>query len=135
MSAQEAEEYYMPNATTVWYSWLYTDPRENLTEANIHDGQVRDVFYTENIEGEIVKRQTTGTAPDSRYYYFGGIRRCSPSLGEGRVLERFMPNAKSLRAGRDRIGVRRRPGKCPQCKEPSRTRPIEGVELAHDKRL
>ncbi len=72
-SAQEAEEYYMPNATTVWYSWLYTDPRENLTEANIHDGQTRDVYYTENLDGEIVKRLTTGTAPDARYYYFGGV--------------------------------------------------------------
>jgi hypothetical protein len=70
----EADEYYMPNSTTTWYSYLTRDPRENLTEANIHDGQVRDVFYQENILGQIVQRLTTGTAPDARYYYFGGIQ-------------------------------------------------------------
>ena len=70
-SAQEAEEYYMPNATTTWYSWLYTDPRQNLTGATIHDGQSQVVTYQENILGEITQRVSGG--PDARYYYFGGV--------------------------------------------------------------
>jgi hypothetical protein len=53
-------------------------------EANIHDGQSRDVFYAENLQGEITQRDTgtsTGlghhsniVGPHARYYYFGGIR-------------------------------------------------------------
>jgi hypothetical protein len=75
---------YQPDPTDTWTSFLSYDPRESLYEAYIHDGQSRDVFYAENLEGEITQRDTgtqnglgkhfNGVGPHARYYYFGGIR-------------------------------------------------------------
>ncbi len=81
--AEESMESYQPNTTTDWESFLVYDTRQNLVEANIHDGQTRDVFYADNMMGEIAQRDT-GTeggggahnnisGPHARYYYFGGI--------------------------------------------------------------
>jgi trimeric autotransporter adhesin len=83
-SSMESGETYKPDATDTWTSYLSYDPRESLYEANIHDGQSRDVFYSENLLGEITQRDTGTTnglgrrfnsvGPHARYYYFGGIR-------------------------------------------------------------
>jgi hypothetical protein len=80
--AREATESYQPNSTTSWSSFLVYDTRQNLVEANIDDGQARDVFYADNMLGEIVQRDTgyegggghtNISGPHARYYYFGGI--------------------------------------------------------------
>jgi hypothetical protein len=82
--SMESAETYKPDPTDTWTSYLAYDPREALYEANIHDGQSRDVFYSENLLGEITQRDTGTTnglgrrfnsvGPHARYYYFGGIR-------------------------------------------------------------
>jgi LysM repeat protein len=81
--AREATESYQPNSTTSWSSFLVYDTCQNLVEANIDDGQARDVFYADNMLGEIVQRDTgyeggggghtNISGPHARYYYFGGI--------------------------------------------------------------
>jgi LysM repeat protein len=72
-----------PNSTDTWSSYLNYDARQNLVEANINDGQARDVFYAQDMQGEIVQRDTgygggggghtNISGPHARYYYFGGI--------------------------------------------------------------
>jgi YD repeat-containing protein len=83
--ASEASEDYQPDSSTNWYSTLNYDARQNLIEADIHDGQTRDVFYFNNALGQITSRDTGTegyyygwhnniTGPHARYYYYGGIR-------------------------------------------------------------
>ena len=71
----ESWESYTSNNNT-YYSTLYYDQRQDLTEANIHDGQERDIYYKENIDGRIVQRDTVtnSNAPHARYYYHGDIQ-------------------------------------------------------------
>jgi len=71
----ESWESYTSNNNT-YYSTLYYDQRQDLAEANIHDGQERDIYYKENIDGRIAQRDTVtnSNAPHARYYYYGNIQ-------------------------------------------------------------
>ena len=77
--AREATELYQPSTGTDWESYLKYDQRQDLLEANIIDGQTRDVLYASNMQGEITQRDTVSyghtdiSGPHARYYYFGGI--------------------------------------------------------------